>query len=408
MFENLVNQNVTKLLTSDIVNNNFPGAVLFCGNDCSGKLTAALEIDKIYSCQNIPKGKWSCTCNSCLRNKSLTGTNILLMGPRDCSLGISAAKKTFLKAYIEKAAYLTTTRFLFLRSIRKLTMRFSGILWKGDSNINKISLLLEDINDNLELLDFPRELPEYEMLEKICTNLEEKTNKLETEYLYDSIPVNQIRNMEDWARIKSDNGKKTVIIENADRMSDSVRNALLKILEEPPADCNFILLTSKRNAILPTILSRVRTYDFRERSIEQQSKIIELVYHEESQDKTISQYLEGFLPVPADKIENYAKEFYKSLISGAVPNIKELIKNCNSFEPRVELKLFLNDIQEIQKSILNTQAGTEAAFETSKILRQLWENVTLYNQSIVSAFEIFVRDLNKINVTHGRVLCAGM
>ena len=50
-------------------------------------------------------------------------------------------------------------------------------------------------------------------------------------------------------------------------MSESVRNALLKILEEPPSDCNFILLTSKRNAILPTILSRVRTYEFKNRSL---------------------------------------------------------------------------------------------------------------------------------------------
>ena len=35
----------------------------------------------------------------------------------------------------------------------------------------------------------------------------------------------------------SEEGKKTIIIENADRMQTSVRNALLKILEEPPEDC---------------------------------------------------------------------------------------------------------------------------------------------------------------------------
>ena len=53
--------------------------------------------------------------------------------------------------------------------------------------------------------------------------------------------------------MKSVEGKKTIIIENADRMLESVRNALLKILEEPPVDTIFILTTSQRNLVMPTI-----------------------------------------------------------------------------------------------------------------------------------------------------------
>ena len=95
MFENLVNQEAGKLLSADIKNNNLPGAILFSGPEASGKLTAALETARILSCHENPQGYWMCECASCLQHKALVCSNIILMGPRDCSLEISAAAKTF-------------------------------------------------------------------------------------------------------------------------------------------------------------------------------------------------------------------------------------------------------------------------------------------------------------------------
>ena len=48
-------------------------------------------------------------------------------------------------------------------------------------------------------------------------------------------------------------------------MMDAARNALLKILEEPPEQTTFVLTTSRRQAIIPTILSRLRPYRFVQR-----------------------------------------------------------------------------------------------------------------------------------------------
>lgn len=408
MFENLVNQDAAKLIISDITRESFPGSVLFSGNEASGKLTAALEVARVYSCQGNPKGKWTCECPSCLQHKSLVCSNLILMGPRDCSLEISASKNTFVTAVKNNSSFLNATRYLFLRSIRKLTLRFSSILMKGEKDISKVGSLLEEINNNLELLDFPRPLPEFTELSDICDELETKSLKLEKEFLYDSIPINQIRNMEDWARIKAASGKKTIIIENADRMNNSVRNALLKILEEPPADVNFILITSKRNSILPTILSRVRNYDFKERSVNQQREVIQRVYHNEDFSGLISDYLLTYLPVPANKIKEYAKEFYSNLVKGSIPDLKEIQKNCNDFEPRIELKIFLNEISQLQKPLIKSAIGCEASAATMVALRNCWDNITVYNQTVTGAFEVLVRELNKINITHGRILCEGM
>lgn len=408
MFENLVNQEAGKLLAADIRHNRLPGAILFSGSEASGKLTAALETARILSCHENPQGKWLCECPSCLQHKSLICSNLMLMGPRDCSLEISAAAKTFTDAHFINAKFIDAARYLFLRSVRKLTLRFNGILWEGDSSLNKIGSLIEEINENLEVLDFPRELPDITEVKKICEEISKLCNKLEEDFLYDSIPINQVRNMEAWAHIKTEEGRKTVIIENADRMQTSVRNALLKILEEPPEDVVFILLTSKRNAIMQTILSRVRTYNFADRTLNQQREVITRVFHNEDFSGSINDYLLTYLPVTPTEIKGQARVFYNSVANRQICNIEEIVKKCEKFNPRIELRLFLSNIAAFTKPLLNSQAGTEAAAQTMQLLRNCSDNITLYNQSPASALEILMRDMFALNNNYGVVFCAAM
>ena len=408
MFENLVNQEAEKLIASDIRHNRLPGAILFSGTEASGKLTAALETARILSCHENPQGKWLCECPSCLQHKSLICSNLMLMGPRDCSLEISAAAKTFTDAHFINAKFIDAARYLFLRSVRKLTLRFNGILWEGDSNLSKIGSLIEEINENLEVLDFPRELPDITEVKKICEEISKLCTKLEEDFLYDSIPINQVRNMEAWAHIKTEEGRKTVIIENADRMQTSVRNALLKILEEPPEDVVFILLTSKRNAIMQTILSRVRTYNFTDRTLEQQREVIQRVFHNEDFTGSINDYLLTYLPVTPSEIKTQARIFYNSVANRQICNIEEIVKKCEKFNPRIELRLFLSYIAMFTKPLINTQAGAEAGAQTLQLLRNCSDNITLYNQSPSSALEILLRDMFALNNTYGGIFCAAM
>lgn len=408
MYENLVNQPAGKLLSGDIRHNKLPGAILFAGPEASGKLSAALETARILSCHENPQGKWTCQCPSCLQHKALVPSNLMLLGPRDCSLEISAAAKTFLDAHFINAKYIEAARYLFLRSVRKLTLRFSGLLWEGDSNLNKIGSLMEEINENLEQLDFPRELPSAGEVKKITEELIKQAVKLENDFLYDSIPVNQIRNMETWAHVKSEEGRKTVIIENADRMQTSVRNALLKILEEPPQDVVFILLTTKRNAIMQTILSRVRTYNFLERNLEQQKEVIERVFHNDAFAGNINEYLLTYLPVSPSELKAQARIFYNSVASKQICNIDEIVKKCEKFYPRIELRLFLSDLALFMKPMLNSQAGAEASYKAMQLLRKCSDNITLYNQTPTSALEILLRDMFALNNSFGGIFCEAM
>lgn len=76
-----------------------------------------------------------------------------------------------------------------------------------------------------------------------------------------SIRIDAIRDMLDILGLYSiENSDRTVLIENADRMTPQAQNALLKSLEEPSPGTYFVLTAERRAALLPTILSRAALY----------------------------------------------------------------------------------------------------------------------------------------------------
>jgi DNA polymerase-3 subunit gamma/tau len=75
--------------------------------------------------------------------------------------------------------------------------------------------------------------------------------------------VEDIRSLIDQVRIPPQIGKYSVyIIDEVHMLSQGAFNALLKTLEEPPAYAIFILATTEKHKVLPTILSRCQVYDF--------------------------------------------------------------------------------------------------------------------------------------------------
>ena len=80
--------------------------------------------------------------------------------------------------------------------------------------------------------------------------------------------VDDIKNLMDQVQIPPQTGKYSVyIIDEVHMLSAAAFNAFLKTLEEPPAHAIFILATTEKHKILPTILSRCQTYDFNRISV---------------------------------------------------------------------------------------------------------------------------------------------
>jgi DNA polymerase III subunit gamma/tau len=76
--------------------------------------------------------------------------------------------------------------------------------------------------------------------------------------------VEHVRSLVDQTRIPPQQGKyKVFIIDEVHMLSQAAFNAFLKTLEEPPAHAIFILATTEKHKIIPTILSRCQIFDFR-------------------------------------------------------------------------------------------------------------------------------------------------
>lgn len=81
--------------------------------------------------------------------------------------------------------------------------------------------------------------------------------------------VDDIRNLTDQVRFAPQVGKyKIYIIDEVHMLSSAAFNAFLKTLEEPPEHAIFILATTEKHKIIPTILSRCQIYDFKRIQIE--------------------------------------------------------------------------------------------------------------------------------------------
>jgi len=94
--------------------------------------------------------------------------------------------------------------------------------------------------------------------------------------------VDDIRNLIDQVRIPPQIGKYSVyIIDEVHMLSQQAFNAFLKTLEEPPKHALFVLATTEKHKILPTILSRCQIFDFSRITVEDAAKHLAYVANKE-------------------------------------------------------------------------------------------------------------------------------
>ncbi len=94
--------------------------------------------------------------------------------------------------------------------------------------------------------------------------------------------VDDIRNLTDQVRIPPQVGKyKVYIIDEVHMLSQAAFNAFLKTLEEPPKHCIFILATTEKHKIIPTILSRCQIFDFKRITIKDAKEYLKYIAEEQ-------------------------------------------------------------------------------------------------------------------------------
>ncbi|PKP49773.1 MAG: DNA polymerase III subunit gamma/tau [Bacteroidetes bacterium HGW-Bacteroidetes-11] len=142
--------------------------------------------------------------------------------------------------------------------------------------------------------------------------------------------VEDIRNLVDQVRIPPQTGKyKVYIIDEVHMLSTAAFNAFLKTLEEPPAYAKFILATTEKHKILPTILSRCQIFDFRRISVEDIAH--HLAYVAESEHVEAEMDALHVIAQKADGGLRDALSMFDQLVSYAGNKLtyKQVIENLN-------------------------------------------------------------------------------
>ena len=198
-----------RVLQKALETQRFAHAYLFTGPDGSGKESVAFEIASLLNCRHAATGKQegSCgTCPDCVLIQSFMHPNVEYIFPVESAL-LDAGD-----------------------SAKKENKRFTDAKERYDS------------------------LLEQKKLNPYLSPAMERSMGILTE---------QIISLQHKAMFMPDEGtKKIFIISQAERLHPSAANKLLKLLEEPPPHVLFILVTSRPEALLPTIRSRCQAVRF--------------------------------------------------------------------------------------------------------------------------------------------------
>jgi DNA polymerase III subunit gamma/tau len=142
--------------------------------------------------------------------------------------------------------------------------------------------------------------------------------------------VDGIRSLVDQVRIPPQVGKyKVYIIDEVHMLSQAAFNAFLKTLEEPPAYAKFILATTEKHKIIPTILSRCQIFDFARITVDDISKHLQFVA--QSEGITAEHNALHIIAQKADGALRDALSIFDQIVSFTGNNItyKDTIDNLN-------------------------------------------------------------------------------
>ena len=142
--------------------------------------------------------------------------------------------------------------------------------------------------------------------------------------------VDDIRQLVEQVRIPPQIGKyKVYIIDEVHMLSASAFNAFLKTLEEPPRHAIFILATTEKHKILPTILSRCQIYDFNRINVD--DTVQHLTYVASKENITAEPEALNVIALKADGGMRDALSIFDQVVSFTGGNItyKSVIENLN-------------------------------------------------------------------------------
>lgn len=167
--------------------------------------------------------------------------------------------------------------------------------------------------------------------------------------------VDDIRSLTDQVRIPPQIGKYSIyIIDEVHMLSSSAFNAFLKTLEEPPSHAIFILATTEKHKIIPTILSRCQIFDFNRIRVE--DIVGRLYYVSNNEGVTAEEEALHVIAQKADGALRDALSIFDQIVSlsGKKITYRDVIENLNVLDYEYYFKIIDGALSSDVSSVLLT------------------------------------------------------
>lgn len=189
--------------------------------------------------------------------------------------------------------------------------------------------------------------------------------------------VDDIRNITDQVNIPAQDGRYRVfIIDEVHMLSNAAFNAFLKTLEEPPKNVVFILATTERHKVIPTILSRCQVYDFRRITV---NDIIDhLQYVAQSEGVEADREGLGVIALKADGAMRDALSIFDQVVASTHGKVtyQNTIDSLNVLDQEYYFKLVdIFKTGEVADALLIFKEITDKGFDSQFFINGLAEHI---------------------------------
>lgn len=376
-----------------ILSGTFSNSTLFCGPQYSSKMTAAIEVAKALSCTNDKWGE-SCSCKTCdLYNKYIM-QNMIIISNRDHENRINAA----IQNYLDNKSL--PSKIFLIKTVRVLLLSYhNGIYTDKNKKLFDsayiVSELINDFDQNNKELK-PRETSRF--IKTLRESLKPLLNISKKNMT--NLSVDGVRALQIWLSNTLVNEKvRVVVIEAIEKANDSVKNSLLKILEEPNENVYFILLSENPNRIMQTILSRVRKYTFSPVSVERQKELLKPFSLKNNNIDTFEKFVLSSSGMKVDEIDSAIGYLFSSFNRKRNLNSEELASYLNILDSGTNDDYIFNSIiDKINESYRNNNISAFVAKQLVNDITQVINNQRIFNLPKKNMYEnIYRKMMERVN-----------
>jgi DNA polymerase-3 subunit gamma/tau len=365
---------VTDQLAKEISRQQLPSAILFHGNRYTARLSTALETARQLSCSQ--HGDPDCTCSSCTSLRTLTHPYTMTLCCRDHNGELAAMKDLLARKKDAKS------RDAFIRTLRKVIGSYNNAFFEAATQAKKQDFTaaheIDQMLTEMEDLDISSRLAEVLKLSEKSLKRIEKLNK----GISKPLPVRHIRMIGTHLRNRGAEHNRIVILEGVDLMNEAAANSLLKILEQPPERCYFILIATSQHSVLPTILSRVRPYHFRDRESFDQQQVIGHIFQDTAgQYPDLDSYFQQKQGIDWRELEKMAEDYLLTAMKQRVTGDLHIQQIITQVAKKGLMDLFMRNLTNLlYSSYENNYITASAAQDILRMASDAKSRSEVYNQ----------------------------